>query len=190
MRMSAVLILTAFLASAASGQTVTPPEKKEEQKQYLYQWTDRAGVVHIADDLGGVPEQYRSKARRLESPRVKERGQGLQRGGGIVSSSPEGMSEEQQEAIKAEWKNRLWKEEQRLAEAEKQYSELEQKRAEALTSWGGVASGHLEGRMEADRLAQEMKQVQQVIDNARNQIENVIPEEARKAGIPPGWLRE
>jgi hypothetical protein len=35
-----------------------------------------------------------------------------------------------------------------------------------------------------------MKQVQKEIDDTRNRINVVIPEEARKAGIPPGWLRE
>jgi len=28
------------------------------------------------------------------------------------------------------------------------------------------------------------------VDTARDKVNNVIPDEARKAGIPPGWLRE
>jgi hypothetical protein len=35
-----------------------------------------------------------------------------------------------------------------------------------------------------------MKGVQSEIDAARNDLDVVIPEEARKAGVPPGWLRE
>jgi hypothetical protein len=35
-----------------------------------------------------------------------------------------------------------------------------------------------------------MKEVQKQIDEARNMVDVVIPEEARKAGVPPGWLRE
>jgi hypothetical protein len=35
-----------------------------------------------------------------------------------------------------------------------------------------------------------MKQVQKEKDDARNEVEVVIPEAARKAGVPPGWLRE
>ena len=31
---------------------------------------------------------------------------------------------------------------------------------------------------------------QKRIDEARNMLNVVIPEEARKAGIPPGWLRD
>ena len=27
-------------------------------------------------------------------------------------------------------------------------------------------------------------------DKARNEVEVTIPDEARRAGIPPGWLRE
>ena len=44
--------------------------------------------------------------------------------------------------------------------------------------------------MKAQKIEEEMQQVQREIDSARNEVENVIPEQARKAGVPPGWLRE
>jgi hypothetical protein len=79
---------------------------------------------------------------------------------------------------------------QRLAAAEQRYRELEQKRTALLGQWGTPAYAPPEARIEAERLAREMQNVQKAIDDARNQIEVVIPEEARKADVPPGWLRE
>ena len=52
-------IVTALMifAPAAFAQTGGQPEKKEVKKNYLYEWTDRTGGVHITDDLGEVPER-------------------------------------------------------------------------------------------------------------------------------------
>ncbi len=35
-----------------------------------------------------------------------------------------------------------------------------------------------------------MNNVQSEIEQAKHMLNEVIPEEARKAGVPPGWLRE
>jgi uncharacterized protein YukE len=78
---------------------------------------------------------------------------------------------------------------QRLANAETQYQVLTQRRNELLQSWGGPVSGRIDTRAEADRVEQEMRDVQKEVDAARQELED-IPDQARKAGIPPGWLRE
>lgn len=178
-----VMVLMVFVP-AALAQTGDQAGNHDVKKHYLYEWTDSKGGVHITDDLGEVPKRYRSKVRKIETPKGQEQVQGK-------TQSSSGAATEQQEAVsKASWQERLadWK--RQLADAEKRYRDLDQKRLEALGKWGGPASGHLEGRAEADRIEQEMKEVQMDIDEARDMVENVIPEEARKAGVPPGWLRE
>ncbi len=165
-------------------------ERITQDEHYLYQWTDSKGVVHITDSLGKVPAKYRSGAQKLESSpgtEVMENQPGQQ---GISSPSGNSGNEELRNAQKEDWQNRVKAAKQRLADAEQRYHDLSQQRDLLLGSWGGPASGHLEGREEADRIQQQMDQVQREIDDARNQIEVVIPDEARKAGIPPGWLRE
>jgi len=145
-------------------------KKQEEQKHYLYQWTDSKGVVHITDSLSKVPREYRSEAQRLESPPGTD-GMENQQGQQNITSPPD--YSEQEELLKdqkEEWQARMKAAKQRLADAEQRYRDLAQKRDEQLQSWGGPASGHLEGREEADRIEQQMKQVQQEIDEARNQI--------------------
>jgi len=183
-----VMVLMAFVP-AALAQTGDQAGNKDVKKQYLYEWTDSKGGVHITDDLGEVPERYRLKSRKIEIPKGEEVGP-EQRMQGATGTQSGVATDEQEAASKAAWQQRIrdWK--ARLADARKRYQDLDQKRLEALAKWGGPASGHLEGRAEADRIAQDMKEVQQDIDVARDMVENVLPEEARKAGIPPGWLRE
>jgi DNA repair exonuclease SbcCD ATPase subunit len=189
-----VSTMTAFAQTDQQAQTenagdAQDTEDKELKKSYLYQWTDDKGVVHIADGLGKVPKQYRDKAVKLQQPKKEGPDQGQQ-----VQEEPPSRDysdeEEREEDRKIEWQQRMRAARQRLAGAESRYQELDQRRKELLQSWGGPASGHLADRIEADRIEQEMKDAQQEIDKARKDIDVVIPDEARKAGIPPGWLRE
>ncbi len=190
-----LLIFFVFLLTGAPGYTQADDqpgsqEQKTEEEHYLYQWTDSKGVVHITDSISKVPEKYRSKAQKLESSPGTEIMENQSGQHGIVSPSGTAGNEERRNAQKEEWQNRMKAAKQKLADAEQRYRDLEQQRDLLLGSWGGPASGHLEGREEADRIQQQMQQVQGEIDDAQNQIEVVIPDEARKAGIPPGWLRE
>lgn len=163
------------------------PAAKDQQKTYLYQWIDDKGIAHVTDNLGNVPAKYRKKVLMLEqSPTEQEPVQPQPR----VTAPSRTDESANEEYAKTEWQQRMKDARVRLADAERRYQDLDKKRTEALGKWGGVASGRLEGRMEAEQIAEQMKQVQKEIDDARNQLENVIPEEARKAGVPPGWLRE
>ncbi len=192
-----IIMMTALSAgvSAGFGQTAGPSsgqeeKKQEERKGVLYQWTDGKGVVHITDDLNKIPQKYRSNARRLETaPGTAETPSTS--GGPAISPAPGESADEEREAnLKEEWQLRMKRAKEGLADAERRYRALEEKRNNLLGSWGGPASGHLEVREEADRIDQEMKQVQKEINAAKNEVENVIPDDARKAGVPPGWLRE
>ncbi|HYA86991.1 MAG TPA: DUF4124 domain-containing protein [Nitrospirota bacterium] len=176
-----VVVMPAY--AQTGGQAV----EQEQEKSFLYTWTDSNGVVHITDQPGTVPERYRSTVRQVNAPPEGEAGSINQR-----SSPDSGISGngESAENIKQAWQRRMAEAKGHLADLERQYQALDQKRNQVLGRWGGIASGHLEDREEADRIEQEMKQVQQEINDARNQVEVAIPDEARKAGIPPGWLRE
>lgn len=175
---------------AAQQQNKQDAPKPEERKQYLYQWIDGKGVVHITDDLNKVPIQYRPNARRLESAPGED--------GNRSEPGPQDRTapfsyadrEEREAEQKDEWQQRMRAAKRKLANAERRYQELEKKRDALIMSWGGPSSGHREGREEAARIEEKMKQVRQEMDDARNEIDVRLPDEARKAGIPPGWLRE
>ncbi len=182
----AVLLATFF----SSGVKTGAQEGSKEQKSYLYQWTDDSGGVHITDGLGNVPEQYRAKARKMEGSRTGETSQGQQTqnvSGGVAGPESGAGTEESR---KAEWQNliREWK--TRLEQAENNYRTLDQQRTELLMSSGGPAYGPTENKVKAQQVEQQMKEVQKQIEEARHMLDVVIPEDARKAGVPPGWLRE
>jgi hypothetical protein len=189
-----IVFVFLFVGTPAYSQVEDPgsqeQKNQEEQKHYLYQWTDSKGVVHITDSLSKVPAEYRAGAQRLESSPGTE-GTANQPGRqSITSPSDSSQKEELSEYQKEDWQNRMKAAKEKLADAEQRYQDLAQKRDLLLGSWGGPASGHIAGREEASRIEQQMEQVQKEINDARNQIEVVIPDEARKAGVPPGWLRE
>jgi hypothetical protein len=184
-----VFLLSLLIAAgSAAAQSATQQENKGKSQRSLYEWTDDKGTVHISDDLGAVPEKYRQQVRkRLEQPAKEEAGRQEQ-----VTPQPTQQPEEEtdQEARKEEWQQRIrdWKE--RLADAEKRYRASEDERNTIITRWGVTANAPPAYRTRAAELEEEMTQVQKEIDEARNMINVVIPEEARKAGVPPGWLRE
>jgi len=170
---------------------VDQQKQPEAKKSYLYQWTDDKGIAHITDGLGKVPKKYRDRAVQMESQSTEETTGEQQPQKGTVAPPTYNDQTGIDEDKKAEWQERMKTARKRLADAEQRYRALDQQRTEAFGKWGGsAASGHLEGQEEAARIEQEMKQVRQEIDDARNQVENIIPDEARKAGVPPGWLRE
>jgi hypothetical protein len=185
-----ILVLTGFAMTVfAQADPQAQNQDKEHQNNYLYQWTDDRGTVHIADGLGKVPKQYREKAIKLKQPKEEDidQGQEVQQ----ESTLPSGAESEAADAlVKREWQQRMRVAKQRLGAAEKRYQELDQRRNELLRSWGGPASGRLVDSTEVEKIDQELKDVQNERDEARNDIDVVIPEEARKKGIPPGWLRE
>jgi DNA repair exonuclease SbcCD ATPase subunit len=188
----AVFLIVTFPIFAPAGEQgdVSKQEQSQDEelkKHYFYQWTDSKGIKHLTDSLEKVPPKYRSKAQKTETAPAAEDGNSNR----DIDNSPSYNDEEERQAdLKEQWQQRIKTARQQLADLERHYHELDQKRTELLGKWGGPASGHLQEREQLDSIEQEMKQVQQDINNARNQVEVVIPDEGRKAGIPPGWLRE
>jgi len=174
--------ITAFAQAEQQGQT----EDKEVQKSFLYQWTDEKGTIQITDDLNRVPKQFRGTAVKLAQPNREDADQGQQ--APRASGAPSGADTDAANAAgKAMWQQRIKAEKQRLADTERHYRQLEQQRNELLVK-GALAP--IADKMAADSIAEEMQADQKRMDEIRNQIDVVIPEEARQAGVPPGWLRE
>ncbi len=179
-----------LLATSLWAQTAGTKEEDERKKPYLYEWTDEKGVGHITDTLGNVPEKYRSRARRVEIRKEKEQPGALPAQPELTPTPLEQGAPIDDEARKAEWRQRIGDWKSRLAESEKRHQELEEERNALIRPWGTFASASPDTRAKVGKVEEEMNAVQKQIDEARNMINVVIPEEARKAGVPPGWLRE
>ena len=186
MKQGAILLLLLLLAGIAVVPAGADDEK--EKKHYLYQWKDEKGNVYIVDELGKVPAQYRSKAQRLESPQSDNGdGEGTARKGYIPTAPSPEVNEE---AEQARWQQKLrtWKD--KLTRAEERQKQLEEERFLQYRRWGSPALAPIGNRERIVAIDKELQEVRKKIDEAKKMIDVVIPEEARKAGVPPGWLRE
>ncbi|NTW59166.1 MAG: DUF4124 domain-containing protein [Nitrospirae bacterium] len=164
--------------------------RAQEGNGGLFTWTDKDGVVHMTDSLDKVPNEYRSGTQRT--------GNGASGGKAVPEAqSPTAPATSDQgggndAALKAQWQSRMLDAKRRLQFAENNYQQLEKRKSELQAQWGSSGSA-LPPQEVLDQMKQldaDMSHAKAEIDNARDQINNIIPDEARRAGIPPGWLRE
>jgi hypothetical protein len=170
-----------------------PAVQAADELRYLYQWKDDQGVVNVTDDMDKVPPKYRSTATQLLQPGVDKE---EQRSGEARKEQSQnvdtGSSLDRDEIRKAEWQQKMLDAKNRLMVAEERYSRLEQRKNELMSRTGssGAALPTQEMLDEMNSLTGELAKAKIDVDNARNEIEVTIPDQARRAGIPPGWLRE
>ncbi len=162
----------------------------QEESGGLYKWTDKDGVVHVTDSLDKVPKEYRTKIQQPE--------QGATRGNVEIESQSPATSPSPVQgsgndaALKAQWQSRMLNAKRQLQYAEEKYQQLYKRKNDLQAQWGsyGPALPPQQVLDEMKQLDNEMANAKSEIDSARDQIDNVIPDEARRAGVPPGWLRE
>jgi len=184
--MALMILLLCFLPSVQVVQAA-------DDLRYLYQWKDDQGVVNMADDLDKVPPKYRSRTTRMLQPGAGK--EELDREETRERSKPEhidtGAARDQEEQQKAEWHQRMMDARGRLAETEERLQRAELEFKAFQEKHGAGLYGYTPSdQVELDRLNEEVRSAQKDREEARNIIENGIPEEARKSGVPPGWLRE
>jgi len=171
-----------------------PAVQSAEEPAYLYQWKDDRGVVNLTDSLEKVPPEFRSRATRLPQPAdgKNEQSRGEIREGGQSRGIDVGTLRDQEEAGKAQWQERMRDARRRLRDAEDRYSRIELRRNELASAWRFTIRGRPTEEMlnEMNRLDEELEKAKIDVVNARNEVEVTIPDEARRANIPPGWLRE
>lgn len=185
------LVLCVLLAAVSFAQE----QEQEKKKTIFYQWTDRKGVVHVTDDPSKIPAKYYSSTVKIERDESEgARSAPAQQQEQVSQPQPSPSSQTAEDPARAHWRTRMREAKARLADAEKRYHDLERRRDEIRQNWGGPSAGRAmaeyEAREQASRLEEQMKSVQDEVTEARNEVENVIPDEARRAGVPPGWLRE
>jgi hypothetical protein len=192
-----VTMRIALLIALACSLTSSGVLAAEDDRRFLYQWVDEQGGVHITDSLQNVPQQQRSRATRIEQPATGEKDKGgqVQASEQPVLQEPApdaGSSYDEDEIKKAEWQQRMADAKRRLAEAEDRYRSIEERKRTLETQWGsyGAALPPQSALDELAKLEADRVKAERDVERARNEIDVVIPDAARNAGIPPGWLRE
>jgi len=198
----AFLFLVLAMSNLAPAQTEPPSEQAEpaqapEQRaipdRLVYEWTDDSGVVHMTDDPSKVPKKYRNKKLkkrtepRREVDQETSQGESTEPAPGYTATSDQ---EYEQQQRSDEWRQRYlgWKD--RLQQSEKQLQSLQQRRANLIMPWGSPAVAPPAVREEIVQVDKALQDTQAEIDAARHMLEDILPDEARKAGVPPGSQRE
>lgn len=152
----------------------------------LYQWRDVDGRDHYADDISKVPEQYRLRQQKvmLQDDRMiadvdpgEKRRQQQNTPAAVHTVDSNGKGE-------AWWRNRA---ESLRTQLKDQVEQLTRLRKEAKEDQGVVTIRTRRCRSPYQR---QKDQLDRKIAQLKHQLEVELPEEARKAGAYPGWIRE
>lgn len=171
MTFTKTLIIVAFLLM----QMGRPASASE-----IFGWLDDDGTPHFTNIPSRIPPVYRDRAEVLsvpDLPRVKPLAP-------LVSIKPppkrdlHGHDERWWREQVHKWQSRKEEMARRLAELDKKLGRL---RFENKTVFSKEA--------ETGRLLREIEKMKQEIRKAEEVLQTALPEEARKAGAPPGWLR-
>ncbi len=186
----------------------------------MYKYTRPNGTVGYTDNLNDLPAERRAYYNKIKAEREQRRREEEQRVGKdelarreleskraeiqraqideaerrtklqALDAQIAGFQEKRraQEADRARWRERVKAAKAKLqgllAELEKQREIYENVATKANFT---LLPGQSE---EAEKAKEKMDELEPQIDAAILDVEETIPEEARKAGVPPGWLRD
>jgi hypothetical protein len=172
----------------------------------MFQWTTPDGVIGITDDPGRIPEAYRSTAKPYQTP--KGDGATLQRFSPDASSpatappptaptdAPPGWTPPtdappagpvDQNGHDQAW----WQEQVRSLKGERAGVQQERERVEQrLNKVFYFGRDTPQEQQEQAVLRKELETMDQDLARIDQRLTGGLPDEARQAGAPPGWLRE
>jgi len=174
--------LTGALALAACLGLLLPDPAAAE----TYQWTDKDGNVGFTDSLEKVPPQYRQSAKRLEE--TKESTKSFQR----VPTPPSRNNMMPSAPTDQGNPSAVWR--QRMTAARAELEELKKQRQGVQKEYDTLRA-ELYVRSFADpekdaKLRAKLAELDEKIKKKENDINTAIPDEARRAGVPPGALSQ
>jgi hypothetical protein len=192
--------LHTFLIFGAALVVLLPSPGRAE----VYKYVDKKGRVHYTDDPDMLPEPRRSKVlKELEEKikkeqerrrKLKERGledpnERLPPPPKPVPSGPHpsaGRLKKRKASQKA-WEARADKARARVEKLEKKCAKLET--ARDLSNRDRLTGARPGAVQRYQKALADHQQCQKDLDEARNYLEVTLPEQARKSGVPPGWVR-
>lgn len=155
----------------------------------IYTWVDANGQLHITDQLEDVPAKQRAAAEERSNQGVLPgSGKGtynqMSNDGAAPSTSPPTPSSPPESAQqKAQWQARLKSYQTQSEDAARRIAELE---AELLRQRNILPPGHF-AHVEEIEAKLEQERARKV--EADEMLDGGLADEARRAGVPPGWVR-
>jgi hypothetical protein len=159
----------------------------------FYQWTTPDGVIGLTDDPGRIPAQYRTTAKAYESPGVAPYSIQPEANAGQPSPSPPDSASDSSMtgAVDQNGHDRAWWQ-ARVQELKSQRTELvnqqeqAQKKFNEIQYFGRQTYGELH---ETQLLREQIDDMTGQIKEIDQQLTSDLPNEARQAGAPLGWVR-
>ena len=182
-------ILISFLVLAMVALALFPIKTVQAD---IYRWTDKNGQRHLTNDLGEIPFPYRKQAiEDLEERRATPEGslsfiQDTPVDESVSSPDENEIPTDERPGMNSEayWKNRVGETKAKLLKAQTELAEVNRKQIQNLELRLPDMQQNLQ-----DLAAQE-KKLRAQISYLEDELYEDIPNEARQAGIPPGWLRD
>jgi peptidoglycan hydrolase CwlO-like protein len=169
--------------------------------QEVYKWVDEKGMSHFTDDLSQVPEKYREQAAKKtskeESASTPSAGSLPGVGSGqnveqpIEQKDALGRGEEWWRAKVKEWNNKLKNAQKDLADAQETLKQKEKELED--TTYSHYNNRHGMGAIrklnaEIEGLNSKIPELESRVNEAKNMLENVLPQEAKDSRANPNWL--
>jgi len=169
---SSLVVLVAFAAVPSLAET--------------FRWTDKDGNVGYADSLQKIPPQYRESAKRVD----KNSPTGSTKPFQVVPSSPQSNGGTPSASTAENYA--VWRD--RMREARSELEQLKTQR-EATQKQYDTLRGEGYGRLFSDpgpdaKYRARLSELDQQISQKEEELNTTLPDEARKAGIPPGVLNQ
>lgn len=159
----------------------------------IYTWIDANGQLHITDRLEDVPAKQRAASEERSNQGVlpgsgkgtynRMTNDGSAPAPSPAQPSPGGTSNPEQAQQKAQWQGRLQSYQKQSEDASRRIVELE---AELLHLRNILPPGHFE---EVEVIQAKLEQERARKAEADEMLDGGLADEARKAGVPPGWVR-
>ena len=180
------MIVLSFLTKIAAATSVIAVFAASVCLAETYRWTDKNGNVGFADSLQQVPQEYRESAKRLDSPSGGSSTKPLQ----IIPSPPQSNTDVP--AMDPEETYATWRERARQARADLEQLKLQR---DATQKEYDKLRGEGYGKVFSDAAADEkyrarLTELDQQITQKEQEITTTLPDQARKAGVPPGVLNQ
>lgn len=166
------------VAAAQTQPSLAEIARKEAERRKTVKDTKK---VITAKDL---PESARKPAQAPAAGQAGTAAPGEQKPAPTVASAPGGQGDE------ASWRNRITQARDALARNEAFAAALQSQLNGLSQEFGAASDNFARARVgeQRDKALAEMQRVKSDIELSKKQIAD-IEEEARKAGVPPGWLR-
>jgi hypothetical protein len=161
--------------------------------QEMYRWLDAHGGVHFgseppADARSVEPWSPDSGRLRIESPSpAEDPGPPVPAAAAArpIAPPPEAEEERLGGRTEAEWRRQSHQLEGRVRDLENQIEELEES-TQAYGGWGTHRDSN--GMTQRVSVPDQAQQLEKQLRQAESELE-ALEEEARRLGVPPGWLR-